>query len=305
MNLIIDIGNTLTKIASFKEDQMEDLWTGPFVHAPKTIADLIQANTFEAAIVSTVQHKQGDVPEELRFLKKEDIWVITARHGMPLPITIHYNTPETLGTDRIASAVAGHHFSPDEAVLVINAGTCLTTDLVTAKGEYLGGTISPGLQMRFNALSHYTANLPLIHHQKYSTLAHQPSNFNQKTSNPKPQTSNNKFQTPDIKLLTSDPKHQTSNIKPQTSNNKHQAPNLLPGKSTHDAIFLGVTTGMAGEIDGLIEGYRKKISFFNVILSGGDIKIFDKKLKNRIFAIENIVLHGLNQMLIHNAQTFI
>ncbi len=269
MNLIIDIGNTLTKIATFKDDQMKDLWNGPYARAPQAIDALMKAQAFEAAIVSTVQHKKGELPEALHLLQEAGVRVIVARHDMPLPITIQYNTPETLGTDRIASAVAGHFFSPDEAVLVINTGTCLTTDLVTAKGEYVGGTISPGLQMRLNALHHYTGNLPLIDH---STCI-QPSD---KPTNPIIPTRSG-----------------------GTSHANHQTP-TPPGRSTHDSMLLGVKAGMAAEIDGLIDQYRNEISFFNVILSGGDIKIFDKKLKNRIFAVENIVLHGLNQMLIHN-----
>ena len=289
MNLIIDIGNTLTKVATFTGEQMENLWTGPYAEAPQAIGDLMKAGAFESAILSTVRHKKGEMPLELRFLQEEGLRLITAQHEMPLPITIHYNTPETLGTDRIASAVAGHHFSPDEAVLVINTGTCLTTDLVTAKGEYLGGTISPGLQMRFNALSHFTGNLPLIQ---------QPNDFipESPASNPEPHNA----LTRNFRHGQQIP-HRVRNDELQTSTFKLQTSNLPPGKSTHESIFLGVTTGMAGEIDSLIEQYKKKISFFNVILSGGDINFFDKKLKNRIFAIENIVLHGLNQMLIHNA----
>ncbi len=295
MNLIIDIGNTLTKVATFKDDQMVDLWAGPYTKAPEAIGALMKAQAFEAAIVSTVQHKQGEVPDALGFLQKEGIRVIMARHNMPLPITIHYDTPETLGTDRIASAVAGHRFFPDEAVLVINAGTCLTTDLVTANGEYHGGTISPGLRMRLNALHHYTGNLPLIQH---STNPFNPRGLSLRSEHrPSPET-------PYISTLAH---HHISTLAHQhisTSAHQHTSTisfSSLPGQSTHDSIHLGVSLGVIAEIDGLIEAYQKKISFFNVILSGGDINFFDKRLKNRIFAVENIVLHGLNQMLIHNA----
>ncbi len=261
MNLIIDIGNTLTKVATFAGDQLQDLWAGPFSKAPGKVRETMQGNNIQAAIVSTVQHQQGEIPEELRFLQKESVRVITVRYDMPLPISIQYYTSETLGTDRIAAATAGRHFSPGEAVLVINAGTCLTTDLVTAKGEYLGGTISPGLQMRLQAMHHFTGNLPLIDHH----------NCTKKAGNP------------------ADPQPQTSNPFP------------LPGQTTRESMLLGAKAGMVAEIDGLIEQYRNEIRVFNIILSGGDIKTFDKKLKNRIFAVENIVLHGLNQMLIHNA----
>ncbi len=279
MNLVIDIGNTLTKVATFEGDQVRDVWAGPYAQAPQAIGALIKAKTFEAAIVSTVQHKQGEVPDDLLFLQREGLKVITARHDLPLPITIRYDTPETLGADRIASAVAGNFFFPDEAVLIINTGTCLTTDLVSAKGEYLGGTISPGLQMRLNALHHYTGNLPLIDHSTHFFNREDPLRPSAHHPGPKP---------PSVSTKTNEL------ISKASSSN-------LPATSTHDAMLFGVTLGMIAEIDGLIAAYQKNISFFNVILSGGDINFFDKKLKNRIFAVENIVLHGLNQMMIHNA----
>ncbi len=165
---------------------------------------------------------------------------------MKLPITLLYKTPETLGSDRLASALAATVFFPKENTLVINAGTCLTTDFVTEKGEYLGGSIAPGLQMRLKAMHHFTGKLPLIE-------------LNESITD-------------------------------------------LPGQTTESSMLAGVTTGMVAEIDGLIEIWRKNISFFNVILSGGDAIFFDKKLKNRIFAVDNVVLHGLNLMLKHNVQ---
>ncbi len=259
MNLIIDIGNTLTKVATFSGDQLHDAWTGPFDQAPGKIREVMQADNIRAAILSSVLHPQGEVPETLHFMQEAGVRVITARHDMPLPISIFYHSPETLGTDRIAAAAAGHYFSPDEAVLVINAGSCLTTDLVTANGEYLGGTISPGLQMRLRAMHHFTGNLPLIAYEDITKSQDDFTNL------------------------------QSANTFP------------LPGRTTRDAMLLGAKAGMAAEIDGLIAQYQREISFFNVILSGGDIKIFDKKLKNRIFAIENIVLHGLNQILNQHA----
>ena len=330
MHLIIDIGNTLTKVATFAGDQLQGLWTGPFEAAPGAIRERMQEQEIQAAIVSTVRHKQGEVPETLRFLQDAGVRVIVARHDLPLPISIHYITRETLGTDRIAAAVAGQAFSPGEAALIINAGTCLTTDLVTANGEYLGGTIAPGLQMRLQAMHHFTGNLPLIDHQTSTknpdtpqsqihntnlyqyTTAKKPGTNQHTHDQPTPQTDPNISHSPSTPIppQTSNLKPQTSNLKPQTSNLKLQTPNPkpqtpnpfpLPGRTTHESMLLGVKAGMVAEIDGLIEQYRNEAGFFNVILSGGDIKIFDKKLKNRIFAVDNIVLHGLNQMLIHNA----
>ena len=192
-------------------------------------------------------------PPELNFLQQQGLPVLVAGVHLKLPITLLYKTPETLGSDRLASALAATVFFPKENTLVINAGTCLTTDFVTEKGEYIGGSIAPGLRMRLKAMHHFTGRLPLI---EFSEGA---AGFN--------------------KAITE-----------------------LPGQTTENSMLAGVTTGMVAEIDGLIEIWRKKISFFNVILSGGDAIFFDKKLKNRIFAVDNIVLHGLNLMLKHNVQ---
>src|SRR5690606_17210513 len=80
----------------------------------------------------------------------------------PLPIVNAYSTPETLGNDRLANAVAANTMFPDQNCLVIDIGTCLKFDFVNAENKYLGGSISPGYQMRFRALHTYTEKLPLI-----------------------------------------------------------------------------------------------------------------------------------------------
>jgi type III pantothenate kinase len=80
----------------------------------------------------------------------------------PLPVFNAYSTPETLGKDRLANACGASALFPGEHVLVFDAGTCLKADLVTADRTYLGGSIAPGLTMRFKALHHYCPALPLI-----------------------------------------------------------------------------------------------------------------------------------------------
>lgn len=88
-------------------------------------------------------------------------------HTTPLPIRNSYSTPETLGTDRLAASVGAYFLAAElkkkhVPVLVIDLGTALTFDLVTAEGEYLGGNISPGIQMRLKALHQFTARLPKV-----------------------------------------------------------------------------------------------------------------------------------------------
>src|SRR5699024_1472268 len=80
----------------------------------------------------------------------------------PIPFKNDYGTHKSLGIDRIALAAAAVANYPGKNVLVIDAGTCITYDIITAESEYLGGAISLGLSMRFRALNNFTANLPLL-----------------------------------------------------------------------------------------------------------------------------------------------
>ena len=83
-------------------------------------------------------------------------------HQTPLPITLDYNTPETLGSDRIAAAVGANEFFPEKNNLVIDLGTCMTIDLIDSSGVFRGGIISPGIVMRMRSMAHYTGQLPDI-----------------------------------------------------------------------------------------------------------------------------------------------
>ncbi|MBQ4367097.1 MAG: type III pantothenate kinase [Muribaculaceae bacterium] len=92
--------------------------------------------------------------------------VLRLSHTTPLPIALGYLTPETLGRDRIATAVGAwtvaQRLAPGSDMLIIDAGTAVTYDLVTGAGRFVGGNISPGLEMRFKALHEHTGNLPLV-----------------------------------------------------------------------------------------------------------------------------------------------
>ncbi len=241
MNLVIDIGNTLVKTATFSNGKIGQQKTSANLDVIESMARELQ-DSLEAVIISTVR----DIPPELDFLKSRDLFYLEASPATPTPVKNLYASPETLGMDRLAAGVGGQHFFPGKEVLVISAGTCLTYDRVTAKGEYLGGAISPGMQMRFNALNTYTNRLPLV-----------------------------KTESQDVPLV---------------------------GETTQKSILSGVINGMVAEIDGIIDQYQKQHKNIHIIFSGGDIFFFDKMLKNRIFAIENIVLHGLNKILEYNAQ---
>lgn len=104
--------------------------------------------------------------EELKhFLAENFDQFLELDHQTKLPIENLYETPETLGKDRIAAAVGANELFPDQNLLIIDAGTAITYDLVSEKNQFVGGNISPGLEMRFKALNHFTGKLPLVGHQ--------------------------------------------------------------------------------------------------------------------------------------------
>ena len=87
-----------------------------------------------------------------------------------LPIKVQYKTPKTLGKDRLAAAVGANYLQPEKDLLVIDAGTAITYELIDASGSYLGGNISPGMTTRFRALNLFTEKLPLVVEQEYIPL---------------------------------------------------------------------------------------------------------------------------------------
>ena len=112
-----------------------------------------------------------DYPEELKTaLQNRFDRFIELGADTPLPIKNLYRTPETLGKDRIAAAVGGFDLYPDTNLLIIDAGTAITCDLLDEKGNYLGGNITPGIEMRFKALNHFTGKLPLFKQQPFEKL---------------------------------------------------------------------------------------------------------------------------------------
>jgi len=111
------------------------------------------------AILSSVKPKD----EELIGFLSENFEVFLELDALTeLPIENLYETPGTLGKDRLAAAVGANELFPDQNLLVIDAGTAITYDLVSEKNQFIGGNISPGLEMRFKALHQFTGKLPLI-----------------------------------------------------------------------------------------------------------------------------------------------
>ena len=155
MNLIIDQGNTQFKIGLFNHKDLVLNERFDYNDEKSFKASIAQYQIQKVIISSVVDQKL-----DLSFLQKATI--IHLSHETALPIQILYHTPETLGHDRIANAVAAWVLNPDKNSLIIDIGTCIKYDLVNAKGEYLGGNIAPGLQMRYKALHDYTDQLPKL-----------------------------------------------------------------------------------------------------------------------------------------------
>ncbi|HKM92664.1 MAG TPA: type III pantothenate kinase [Prolixibacteraceae bacterium] len=160
LNLIIDIGNTLTKIAIFEKGEIIVSFTTDSLTEHDVAALKTDHPTINSAIISSVRQSSTPI---INSLKNEFEFVIELDHNTPLPIINCYKTPETLGKDRIAAAVGANFLYPQQNLLIIDAGTAITYDFVDSKNQYIGGFITPGLNMRFKALHYFTEKLPLLH----------------------------------------------------------------------------------------------------------------------------------------------
>lgn len=242
MNLILDLGNTYGKIAVCKGTEVIES-IGYSTITNKEIAYFQSCySELQGAIVSSVVNHSREIVDYLENLFEI---CIELNSSTPIPLKNRYTTPDTLGYDRIAAVVGAHTIFPNRNVLVIDTGTAITYDVVTADGEFLGGNIAPGMEMRFKALNKFTNKLPLIE-------------------------------------------------APQGIVN-------LIGESTSEAIQSGVINGILFEIEGFITSVMKEYPKLQVVITGGDAKYFEKKVKNSIFVNLNLNIIGLNRILEYNA----
>ncbi|MEM8938240.1 MAG: type III pantothenate kinase [Bacteroidota bacterium] len=159
MNLIIDIGNSLTKYAVFENRKLLHLETSGSNLFLTKIKDIFENfPKVEHAIISSVGKLENKEKEVLALFCK--VYVLS--HTSKVPFKNSYATPSTLGMDRIALVTAGFYQYPRSNVLIIDMGTCITYDMLNDAGEYIGGAISPGLQMRYKAMHGQTQKLPLL-----------------------------------------------------------------------------------------------------------------------------------------------
>ena len=239
MNLTIDFGNTFIKIVVF-EDTIPVYRNQSKSISSNHINRILRNFPIRHAMISSVVNLKKPLMNMLKKIPHfEKLSISTI-----IPVKNKYETPATLGNDRLANAIAGSFLFPGRNVLIIDTGTCVKYDFINSRKEYIGGSISPGLDMRFRAMHHYTGKLPLI-----------------------------KFEN-EIKLT---------------------------GTSTVMAMQSGVMVGIIEEMNGFISRYKKKYKSLKVILTGGDAFRFAGELKLSIFAAEDLVNIGLNEIIRFNS----
>jgi type III pantothenate kinase len=154
VHLIIDAGNTRIKVAQYQTQRAIDIH---FFDDQKSFDNFVKK--FEKTL-PCISSQTGNW--DLSLLSQHFDQYFSLNAETPLPFEILYKSPQTLGNDRRALAAAAFKTFPQQASLILDAGTCLTVDYIDADGNYHGGAISLGLQMRFKALQHFTAALPKI-----------------------------------------------------------------------------------------------------------------------------------------------
>ena len=184
------------------------------------------------------------------------VW--TYAPGSPAPLRVAYATPATLGVDRLAAAVAAAARAPGAACLVVDAGTCITTERVSAAGVYLGGTIAPGLRMRLRAMHEFTGKLPLVSassHDHYDGAGSEPDA--RRSANPLAGTF---------------------------------------GTDTPSALWHGAVGGAALEVAARVAAFRAERPGGYVVVSGGDGPFLRPLLPSGPELRPHLVLEGLAHM---------
>lgn len=238
MELVIDAGNTFTKLGYFSRGRLLE-------HFRISNDSGRQSFPHGGSITSCIVSATADVPAAVtNFIEGIDnVWHLS--HETLLPFNNEYKSPATLGRDRMAGVAGVKHLFPERNALVIDAGTAITYDLIDESGTYCGGRISPGLGMRYRALHQFTGRLPEISHREVTSIY---------------------------------------------------------GDDTESSILTGTFQGLVEEVNGTIRTFAEKYPNLVVALCGGDAHHLVNHVNYRIFALPNLILLGLHQILTHNAQ---
>lgn len=157
MKLIIDIGNTLVKIALMRSP--EDMKLFSFQELTMNdIRDIEASADIDGVALCSVRERDTRLIDYFKGRYAEFL-EITA--STPMPISINYKTPHTLGVDRLMAAVGARYYNTEDDLLVCDFGSAITYDFVSAEGEFSGGNIAPGASLRFRSLNEFTKKLPL------------------------------------------------------------------------------------------------------------------------------------------------
>lgn len=228
--LCLDFGNTRLKTAVFENDQLKEiiLLNEPVEELKQLISKYKPAHSILSSVINHSPEVERILQENTKFHRLSN--------KSDLPLTIPVGKPETMGADRLAIAAAAVFLFPKKNNLAIGLGSCITFNFINQQNEFLGGSISPGMEMRFKSMNHFTARLPLVE-----------ADWN-------------------VPLV---------------------------GYDTKTNLQSGVVLGMSKEIDGIIDTYAERYGNFNVLLTGGDIRIFEPHLKNKIFADPDLIFKGL------------
>lgn len=282
MNLIIDIGNSSAKVARFHEGLLEEHFRMSLKELEEFLATDEHRVGVERCIVSSTT---GLNPSLLDKLREVDERVVVLSGATALPFIVDYKTPLTIGPDRLAAVAGAMKRWPGETVLVVDAGTCVTYDVLVCGAEtcdrhngngvgsdaracgahsddepngegqpcrvpkpaahYIGGNIAPGLEMRLRAMNEHTSRLPLV-------------------------------------------------------DQWGEVPQL--GYDTPTALRAGVMRGIQHEIEGYIDYINKEYGRVKVVLTGGDSLRLKSLLADDVAIDEHLVLYGLDYILHYNEQ---
>jgi len=154
-SLVIDAGNTRIKVGVFQYSDLEEVRSFDSNQLSE-LKVFLQQHDFLPAIIASVR-----ADKDTKWIKQLLPKSVLFKTMSSLPIKMAYETPETLGVDRLCNAIAAYQIAQNTC-LVIDVGTCVKYDFVTSDGTYQGGAISPGIELRFRAMHTFTGKLPLI-----------------------------------------------------------------------------------------------------------------------------------------------
>ena len=158
MNLVLDIGNNYFKIGIYKNSDLIYFFSDNSSKIESAINKVLSKyNDLSCAIISNVSSINT-----VDLFDSYKIRVLQLNSTFNFPFKIQYKTPLTLGNDRLALAAAASLLYPKSNKVIIDVGTCITIDFIDYNNNFYGGSISPGIDMRYKSLNNYTANLPLL-----------------------------------------------------------------------------------------------------------------------------------------------